>query len=260
MRELFDMWRNTRMVVLAAVSASLYAAVLIPFKVLPIIPGVTDFRPANAVPIVCSFLFGPAAAWGAALGNVIGDFFGGIGPGDIFGFAGNFLYGFLPYKLWEALTTRDPVPTSAGGWLLLLGVIILSSAVCSLTISWGIHSMGFVPFRVLSTLILINNSVVACVLAPFLLRVIYPRVIGGQLHYRRILGPTKPRPRALRLLGVALVLAAVVSGFVLGNLLSSGVVVLPWFPLGADGAAPPAAVAVGLLPCFLLLLLGMLLL
>ena len=93
MRDAMAMWRNTRLVVLTAMSASLYAAMLIPFKVLPIIPGVTELRPANAVPVVCSFLFGPAGAWGAAIGNVIGDFFGGIGPGDLFGFAGNFLYG-----------------------------------------------------------------------------------------------------------------------------------------------------------------------
>ena len=83
------MWANTRMVVLAAMSASLYAAILIPFKVIPLIPGITELRPANAVPVVCSFLFGPAAAWGAAIGNMIGDTFGGLGPGDVFGFLGD---------------------------------------------------------------------------------------------------------------------------------------------------------------------------
>src|SRR5437899_6532101 len=110
MRELRDMWQNTRMVVFTAISAALYAAILIPFKVLPIIPGVTEFRPANAVPVVCSFLFGPAAAFGAAIGNLIGDVFGGLGPGDMFGFAGNFLYGLIPYKAWDALTDGDPIP------------------------------------------------------------------------------------------------------------------------------------------------------
>jgi energy-coupling factor transport system substrate-specific component len=43
MRDLIAMWANTRMVVLTAMSASLYAAILIPFKVLPLIPGVTEF-------------------------------------------------------------------------------------------------------------------------------------------------------------------------------------------------------------------------
>src|SRR5258705_2047615 len=101
MSELRLMWRNTRMVVLCAISAALYAAVLVPFKVVPLIPGVTELRPANAIPIVCSFLFGPAAAWGSAIGNMIGDFFGGVSPGDIFWFFANLAYGWIPYKVWE---------------------------------------------------------------------------------------------------------------------------------------------------------------
>ena len=105
------MWRSTRMIVLTAISAALYAAILIPFKVVPLIPGVTDFRPANAIPIVCSFLFGPAGAWGAGFGNLIAELFGGLGPGDLFGFAGNVAYGFLPYAVWQAVTDA---PLAAG--------------------------------------------------------------------------------------------------------------------------------------------------
>src|SRR5205085_9659630 len=104
MAELFRMWSNTRMVVLTAICAALYAAVLIPFKVVPLIPGITEFRPANAVPVVCSFLFGPAAAWGSAFGNLIGDFFGGLGPGDLFGFVPNLFYGLLPSPVRQAIS------------------------------------------------------------------------------------------------------------------------------------------------------------
>ena len=154
---------------------------------LPIIPGVTEFRPANAVPVVCSFLFGPAGAWGAAIGNVIGDFFGGIGPGDLFGFVGNLLYGLVPYKAWEALSDGDPVPRSVVGWLAFLTVVLLASAACALFIGWGINLLGFVPFRVLGNVILFNNGVTSIVLAPLLLAVIYPRVKRGQLRYRDIL-------------------------------------------------------------------------
>ena len=105
------MWRNTRMVVLCAISAALYAAVLVPFKVVPLIPGVTELRPANAIPVVCSFLFGPAAAWGSAIGNMIGDFFGGASPGDIFGFFANLVYALIPFKVWETIGGgQSPVP------------------------------------------------------------------------------------------------------------------------------------------------------
>src|SRR6201987_2715080 len=103
MKELRSMWGNTRMVGLSAISGALSAAVLGPFKVVPFIPGVTELRPSNAIPVVCSFLFGPAAAWGSAIGNMIGDFFGGVGPGDIFGFFANLAYGWIPDKVWELI-------------------------------------------------------------------------------------------------------------------------------------------------------------
>ncbi|UCD57643.1 MAG: QueT transporter family protein, partial [Candidatus Hydrogenedentota bacterium] len=100
MREAFTMWKYTKMVVLVAVTAAFYAALVIPLKGIPIIPGITEFRPGAVIPVVFGLLFGPAGAWGAAFGNVIGDFFGTFGIGSLFGFLGNFFYGFLAYKVW----------------------------------------------------------------------------------------------------------------------------------------------------------------
>jgi energy-coupling factor transport system substrate-specific component len=258
MRDLIDMWGNTRMVVLTAMSASLYAAILIPFKVLPIIPGVTEFRPANAVPVVCSFLFGPAGAWGAAIGNVIGDFFGGIGPGDLFGFAANFLYGFIPYKAWEAITDRDPVPDSPGLWVTFVGVVLLASGVCAMTVGWGLNLLGFIPFSVLGNIILLNNFVVAVVLAPFLLAVLYPRVKRAQLLYRDIVRRPARRAahRSVRRLGLLIVAVATTGGMILGNLLSAGRLQLPLLAGAATSPTHAAAVGFGLLPLMALLLAG----
>lgn len=262
MRELGQMWGNTRMVVLTAMSASLYAAILIPFKVLPIIPGVTEFRPANAVPVVCSFLFGPAGAWGAAIGNVIGDFFGGIGPGDLFGFAGNFLYGFVPYKAWEAITDGDPVPRTPAMWIAFVGVVLLASAVCALVVGWGINLLGFVPFSVLGNIILVNNFLVAVVLTPFLLAVIYPRVKRGRLLYRDILLdgstlPSRPRSRTVRRIGLAIVVLATAAGLMLGNLLSTGRVMLPFLAHADANTTRAGDVGLGLLPVLAMLLVGL---
>jgi len=256
MRDTIDMWGNTRMVVLTAMSASLYAAILIPFKVMPIIPGVTEFRPANAVPVVCSFLFGPAGAWGAAIGNVIGDFFGGIGPGDLFGFAGNFLYGLIPYKAWDALTDGDPVPQTTGAWVAFAGVILLASAVCALVVGWGINLLGFVPFSVLANIILVNNFLVAVVLTPFLLSVIYPRVKRSQLLYRDIVRQPRPASRTRRRLGLALVVIAAFGGLFIGNLLSTGQWHVPLLAAGGPTTTRAADVGLGLLPVIALLLIG----
>lgn len=260
MRDLIDMWGNTRMVVLTAMSASLYAAILIPFKVLPIIPGVTELRPANAIPVVCSFLFGPAGAWGAAIGNVIGDFFGGIGPGDLFGFAGNLLYGLIPYKAWEALSDGDPVPRRPTQWLLFVPVVLLASAACALVIGWGINILGFVPFRVLANVILFNNGVTSVVLAPLLLAVIYPRVKRGHLCYRDILVHRRRHPLVVRRIGLLLVATAAVGGMIAGNLLSAGSLPLPFVPAADASGTGAGAVGIGLLPVILLLLIGVALL
>ena len=97
MREVVTMWRHTKMVVLVALTAGVYAAILIPLKGIPLIPGITEVRVANTFPMVFSLLFGPAGAWGSAIGNLIGDLLGGtLGPGSFPGFVGNFLLGYLP--------------------------------------------------------------------------------------------------------------------------------------------------------------------
>jgi len=270
MADLFRMWRNTRMVVLTAICAALYAAILIPFKVIPLIPGITEFRPANAVPIVCSFLFGPAAAWRAAFGNLIGDFFGGLGPGDLFGFLANLLYGLVPYAVWDAVTSRPPVPSDpwpsavAPGsgavvgravvlWLRLLPFIGLAAMLCATVVGWGLHLLGFHPFTVLGTIVLVNNLVVAVVLAPLLLAVLYPRVRHARLLYRDVLGPRAPLPRWRALLGVSFVVVGTLAAFGAGELVASGRWRPPWVPCHTASGA--CEVGFGLVP-FLGLAIG----
>lgn len=257
MRDAVAMWRNTRLVVLAAVSASLYAALLIPFKVLPLIPGVTELRPANAVPVVCSFLFGPAAAWGAALGNLIGDFFSGIGPGDLFGFVGNFLYGFLPYHAWRLLSADDPLPRSPRQWVAFVGVVALAAAACALVVGWGLNMLGFVPFAVLANIVFFNNFIMASVLSPLLLLALYPRVKQAALRYDDLAAPP-PRGTSRRI-GLAAVVVGTLGGLIVGNLLSTGHIVIAALATDPPGTRA-ALVGVGVAPFVVLLLIGVLLL
>jgi energy-coupling factor transport system substrate-specific component len=243
---LFTMWRSTRMVVLTAICAALYAAVLIPFKVVPLIPGITEFRPANAIPVVCSFLFGPAAAWGAAFGNLIGDFFGGLGPGDCFGFFANLAYGLVPYAVWGAFTDAPP---TGGGFARSCGlvfVIALASALCAVIVGWGLNLLGFHPFTLLAPLVFANDFVASVVLAPLLLRVLHPRLARARLLHRDILPDVRPRSRATARLGVVLVVAGTLAAFVTGELASSGRWRPPWAIVRSESGA--AEVGIGLLP------------
>ncbi len=246
MSELFGMWRNTRMVVLTAISAALYAAALIAFKPLEFIPGVSGLRPGNALPVVFSLLFGPAGAWGTAIGNLIFDFFGGIGPGSIPGFIGNLLYGLVPYRLWRTVAPRlgDPVPSSPGKVAVLGVAIVAASATCAMTIATGLQALGFAPFRVLlGNLIVVNNTACSLALDFFLLHALYPRVAAQGLTYRDI-APERPRRfTALRLVAALGVVAAAGAGMVLVNH-------APASPAGTLSLAVPVA-AVAALVLFL---------
>lgn len=188
MREIFTMWRNTRMIMLTAVVAALFAAVLIPFKALTIIPGITEIRPANVIPVVFGIMFGPAAAWGVAIGNLIGDIFGGtFGPGSAFGFAGNFFFAFVSYKLWGNLgplsSGEEPTMDSVRQVVELWVIALVGAAACAAIIAWGLELLGLFPFSVLGTVITINNFLAAAVLGPPLLYLTYPRVKEMGLLY-----------------------------------------------------------------------------
>lgn len=181
MREVFTMWRDTRMILLVAVVAAVYAAILLPFKVFTILPGLTSVRPANAFPVVFGLMFGPAAAWGSAIGNLIADIFGGtFGPGSLGGFVGNFFFGFVGYKLWGNLgplsSGEEPNMRSIRQVIEYVLIAVASSAVCAVIIAWVADLLGLVPFSVLAPIIMVNNTLAAAVLGPPLLYLTYPRI------------------------------------------------------------------------------------
>ena len=257
--ELFGMWRNTRMVVLTAICAALYGGILIPFKVAPIIPGITELRPANALPIVCSFLFGPAGAWGAAFGNLIGDFFGGLGPGDLFGFVGNLAFGLVPYAVWESVTSTRPVPVRRlGWWALFVAVVVLAGMLCATVVGFGLGVLGFHPFTVIGSSVLLNNLIAGIGLAPLLLQLLYPRIDGAHLLYQNLLGARPRRSVGRRAAALALIVAGTVGGFVAGQLVAAHRWVPAW--AGPATATGQRELGLGVLPFLGSAVLGLVLL
>jgi energy-coupling factor transport system substrate-specific component len=212
------------MVVLVALTAAMYAAVLIPFKLITIIPGITEVRPANVFPVICSLMFGPAGAWGAAFGNLIGDLFGGTyGLGSYFGMLGNFWFGYLPYRLWRTFSRHEPVPWTAGTMVRYLVVVLLASLACGVQIGWGLDLLGLVPFHVLAPLITVNNFIAAAILGPLLLPILYPRVRRWGLLYTDIMEPEDVSGRRLSRLGHGLLWVALLGSLFIGIAMSLGV-------------------------------------
>jgi energy-coupling factor transport system substrate-specific component len=246
MREVWRMWNYATMVVLTVLTAGIFAAILIPFKGIPLVPGYTELRPANVIPVVFGLLFGPAGAWGAALGNLIGDFFGTLGIGTLFGFWGNFLAAYLPYKMWGGA----PPDKIRGRLLRFILAVILGAVGCALVVGFGLEAVKLLPFSVIAIAILLNNALITLLLGPFLLALLTPRVRRWDLDWLELMDPEDRAPGPWPRLGLALAWLGAGGGFVLGLAVSLGLVPPPSLPPLAALLAPFLALMI--IGCFLL--------
>ncbi|MCX5808476.1 MAG: QueT transporter family protein [Proteobacteria bacterium] len=235
----FSMWKNTRMIVLVAVCAAIYAAALIAFKTaIPLIPGITEVRVAGIFLVVFGFLFGPAGAWGLAFGNLMGDLFGGtFGPASLTGFLGNFLQGYLIYTLWTNLVPfADKVyewkVKSRRSWIRYVIITCISSAASGIIIAVAVDALGVVPYTVLSKIITLNNSI-GGIIGVFLLIAVYD-ITRGQLGlvWTDVMDVEVPVRRPRGPLGAWIVTAGVALGLLCNLIPGLPVNVASWLSAG----------------------------
>ncbi len=262
MKEVGTMWKYTRMIILVSLSAAIYAALLIAFKGgIPIIPGITEIRPANVFPAVFGLMFGPAGAWGSAIGNLIGDVFGGtLGWGSIFGFFGNFFLGFIPYKMWGALglVPKDDISQNTNSWQKLVAYLIItltSSAACAIIIAWYLDLAGMIPFAALGLIITLNNFVAQAILGPPLLLLLYPRIRQWGLIWTEIMREEDVSSGFAKGLGAVLMIVGSLGGLVVGLGISTGLYGQQLFQFGA-GEASQVGVWLSVLPFLVLIIVA----
>lgn len=219
MRLTFRMWGNVRMIVLTALIAAIYAAILIPFKIFTLVPGLTEMRPAAAIPMVVSLFFGPAGAFGVALGNFIGDFAGTLGWGSIFGIVGNFLLGYIPYKI--ILPRASGYLTKAIDIPLYIIVAAITSASCATFIGWAVDFLGLAPFTIVANIIAINNLVFMLTLSPLLIKTLEKRVKRQGLMYYDVMD-VQPKRSRTNVFGIFLVTVGSFLGLIAGNMVQLG--------------------------------------
>jgi len=227
-KEIFTMWKYTKMVVLTTVTAALYAGLMIPFKAIVIVPGFTELRPAVAIPVVFGLLFGPAGAWGAAIGNLIADALGGMfGPASTFGFVGNFFLGAIPCALWgrlpffpQALPLGFRSPAQLGQFAV---VTLLASLACAATVGLGVEVFHFFPFVMLALIVAINDLVMPLLIGPALMSLLVRRVQSwGLLWTDILLAQDRSRQIAPRL-GAMLIAGGSLGAFLVGTAISVSV-------------------------------------
>lgn len=260
-REVFTMWKYTKMVVLVAVTAAFYAALVIPLKGIPIIPGITELRPGAVIPVVFGLLFGPAGAWGAAFGNLIGDFFGTFGVVSVFGFVGNFFYGFVGYKVWAhmglASSQEDLLINSRKKAVGFVLVSVLSSLACAVLIAWGLEILKLLPFAAIGPIIAVNNSLACIVLGIPLMGLLYSRLNRWDLVWYAIMDENDISHGRSPKAGTALIWLGVIGGFIVGVAMSAGIGGATLFTFGTGAVTP--SVAVSVTPFIITLIIGCLL-
>ncbi len=193
MIDLLAMWKKPKMIAFVLLTAVLYEALIFPTQGLTIFGGHADFgRVGVGIPVAFSFLFGPAAAWGAAIGNIFRDIItGGIDGASIPGFIGNFLIGYLPYKLWSLITTEKPDLRSIKKFGLFVGLAVLPCILCGVIIGAGLDWLGLAPFIPTAPLIALSNALWAVILGSIVLALAYPFVSKRRLLYADILNEPK---------------------------------------------------------------------
>jgi energy-coupling factor transport system substrate-specific component len=202
MIDLLEMWKNPKMIAFTLLTAILYVALIFPTLQLTIFNGHADFgRVGVGIPVAFSFLFGPAAAWGAAIGNIFRDIItGGIDWASIPGFIGNFLIGYLPYKTWSLITAEKPNLRSAKKVGLFVGTAVLPCILCGVIIGSGLDVLGVAPFIPTGPLIALSNSLWAVLLGSIVLAAAYPYLSKHKLLYTDVLNekPKMVKPRLLK--------------------------------------------------------------
>ncbi|MEM0482244.1 MAG: QueT transporter family protein [Nitrososphaerota archaeon] len=172
---------------ITALTAAVYGGALAVTGGIPIIPGFTWVRPANALAPLFGILFGIPGAVGTSIGNFIADALAGyLSVGSIGGFVGNFIIAYVPYKLMRDHTFRTPRSIVE---FYVWGVLV-SSVWCSLYISWWLDVAEPViglpkqfVWGFFAPWVIFNNAFITAIVTPILGFILYPPIKARGLYW-----------------------------------------------------------------------------
>jgi hypothetical protein len=183
MHELLSVWIDRRGLKLIAANAVVYALVLIPFNQFQLEVAGIPFRPAAAIPVVCGIFFGPAAAWGLGIGNIVGDVFGSWSLMSIIGFLINFMYPYLAYLLWHRFMRGKEEKMDAYTLVIFWIVTLVATFVCMTLLAAGGTVFFHRPFESKFIQYYTNSILFAMLVGPLLFRVLFEPLARRRLMY-----------------------------------------------------------------------------
>jgi energy-coupling factor transport system substrate-specific component len=183
--EIFTCWKDTKIVVRISLLAAIFAVTRVLTMGFVLIPGHTEFRVVSVFNVIFGLLFGPAGAWGCAIGNLIGDFFGTLSLGSIGGFVGNFFFTYVPYLVWKSLLKKEEYEPKIDSFkkvvVYVIAVILGATVEATIINFWVSGVLGLTPFKILGPGVFLNNPVSPLILGIPLLLLFYPRLKKWQM-------------------------------------------------------------------------------
>ncbi|MGN0308817.1 MAG: DMT family transporter [Lachnospiraceae bacterium] len=127
------------------------------FKVMVLVEGFTEVRPANAIPTVVGLAFGAVGALGCAVGNLIADCFGTLNLTSLLGFVGNFMAAYIPYRMWYTLRAEKANVHTWKNLMLYLWAAYVGALSCAWILGFGLEFFFGLWMDTVYKYVLLNN-------------------------------------------------------------------------------------------------------
>jgi hypothetical protein len=186
MHELAAVWADRNGRIWIGATALFYVLLLIPFNYPTVSIFGISLRPAAFMPVPLGILFGPAAAWGLGIGNIVGDYFGGSWSAmSIFGLLINILIPYLSYRLFHRLMRGQAIRRTAHTIACFLAVSFV--VVCSCMVLLAAFGTIFFdrPFLSKATSYIGNNLFWAMVVGPLFFWLVIDAALRNNFVYGR---------------------------------------------------------------------------
>lgn len=143
-------------------TACLFFVITMPFRKLFGLTGLTEVRPAGALPPAFGLLFGTQGALGCAAGNLAADILSGY-PLKIcgYGFVAQFLYGWLPCLMWYGMGKHKDLDirlNSVRHIIKYIGIVFTDALFMAVVLGVMLESLGLGRFLSQDTLLLFLNN------------------------------------------------------------------------------------------------------
>jgi phosphoserine phosphatase RsbU/P len=203
----------TRLIICSVI---LFTFKLVFHYIFPIIP-ISELGPASALPPIFGLMFGPWGAAGAALGYMTSDIVAGYPPEIyIISFFVQFLYGYIPYKLWYTLgihkTNTLPRLNTVNNLIKFVIVMFITSFVVAGLLGVLMDELGVYDLVSYTTLIFAFNNFDFAIMLGTLI------IIGANIYGIKMIKPDKtenPRisPRIFKWFGIIAIITGVFNVF-----------------------------------------------